>query len=364
MIERTGDRTYGCLIGGAIGDALGATVEGWSYERIRREYGKIEEFKKLHRAYGKDSPGAATADTTLRHYIAYAIAENGRRITPDDIAEVLIEHLNPDRVWVNSEILVKKLSAGVNPWTAGQGTISNNKIASAITPVGIVNAGNPSQAFQDGFNIGSVFQTDHDRDATATVAAGVAEAMRPSATVESVTATVTEYAPSVVYRSIDLAMGIAERASTVDEFVETYYERMLDWRWPAVQWDREKYYQGRMFSASTLESLPVALAIVSLCEGDVNRSIIEAASFGRDSDAIATLAGSITGAIRGASEIRRDWIERCEQANTDLFEELEDDPDADFRAMAQRLVAVLGNERRAAEKRAEYLASLLDDGEE
>lgn len=361
MHENVTDGVYGCLIGGAIGDALGATVEGWSHERIEREYGEIEEFRKLHRAYGKESPGAVTGDTTLRHYVSYGIAEKGRRVTPNDVAEVLVDHLNPNRVWVNSEIIVKKLSAGINPWIAGEGTISDTKVLAAIVPIGIVNACNPAQAFQDGFNVGSVFQSGHDRDAAATVAAGVAEALRPDATVEDVLATMTEYASSIVYRAIDLAMGLADQSGSVDEFTETYYEQLLDWQWPAVQWDREKYHQGRVFSASTLESLPVSAAILSLCEGDVNRSIIEGASFGRDSDAIAGVIGSISGAIEGASGIRPGWIEDCESANTDLFEELSGDPEADFRWMAERLVGVLDNERRRAREREELLTQLLGD---
>lgn len=355
------DGVYGCLIGGAIGDALGATVEGWSHERIEREYGKVDEFRKLHRAYGKESPGAVTADTTLRHYVSYCIAEKGRRVTPDDVAEVLVDHLNPDRVWVNSEIIVRKLSAGINPWVAGEGAISDTKVLAAIVPIGIVNACDPAQAYQDGFNVGSVFQSGHDREAAATVAAGVAEALKPDATVERVLAAMTKHASSIVYRAIDLALGIADQSGTVDEFTETYYERLLDWQWPAVQWDREKYRQGRVFSASTLESLPVSAAILSLCEGDVDRSIVEGASFGRDSDAIAGVIGSIAGAIEGAGEIRSDWIGDCESANTDLFEELSDDPEADFRRMSERLVGVLDDERQRAREREELLTRLLED---
>ncbi len=36
------DGVYGCLIGGDIGDTLGAPVEGLYYTRIRAEYGKVD----------------------------------------------------------------------------------------------------------------------------------------------------------------------------------------------------------------------------------------------------------------------------------------------------------------------------------
>lgn len=37
------DAVYGCLIAGAIGDALGAPVEGLYWTEIREKYGKVTE---------------------------------------------------------------------------------------------------------------------------------------------------------------------------------------------------------------------------------------------------------------------------------------------------------------------------------
>jgi hypothetical protein len=56
----------------------------------------------------------------------------------------------------------------------------------AIAPIGIINAGNPDQAYQDGFNIAFVNQDDVNRDGAATLAAGIAAAFIPDATVASV----------------------------------------------------------------------------------------------------------------------------------------------------------------------------------
>jgi hypothetical protein len=56
----------------------------------------------------------------------------------------------------------------------------------SIAPVGIINAGNPAQAYQDAFNVASMHQDGIERDAAATVAAGFAAAFAPGASVESV----------------------------------------------------------------------------------------------------------------------------------------------------------------------------------
>lgn len=105
--------------------------------------------------------------------------------------------------------------------------------------------------------------------------------------------------------------------------------------------------------------MPITAGILYLCQGDVNESIIEAASFGRDCDTTASLAGAIAGAMHGASAIRQDWVETTEKGDAEFFEELEGDPNANFYGMAQRLVEVLKRERQAAQERAELLEMLL-----
>ncbi|WP_101296893.1 ADP-ribosylglycohydrolase family protein [Halegenticoccus soli] len=355
------DKAYGCLIGGAIGDALGAPVEGWTYKQIKDEYGTVEDFKHYYMPYANTEPGAVTSETTMRQLVGLAIVKKGGRISPPDFGEVLCDHLNPDRVWISEEIALRKLSAGMNPWETGTGAVPDNKMTSAVTPIGIVNAGNPTQAYQDGYVIASVVQDGHYRHATATVAAGIAEAVSPGATIESVLATMIDHACGVVARAIDLAMGIAQESDSVDDLIVSLYDDFLDWRWPPVNWNREKYNTGKVFSANTLEVLPVSMAILSVSESDVNRSIVNGVTYGRDSDAVGSLIGSITGTLHGASSIREDWKMKCERANREFFEELEGDADADFRSMARRLIEVLKHERSRARERTDLLDEMLAD---
>ncbi|XVH33353.1 ADP-ribosylglycohydrolase family protein (plasmid) [Haloferacaceae archaeon DSL9] len=359
MTENINDAVYGCLIGGAIGDALGAAVEGWTHESIREEYGTFENFKQYYMPYTNTAPGAVTSDTTLRHVLCLSLVANRGRIGPDEFANVLCAQLNLDRVWINEEITVNKLSAGMDPWQAGRGSIPDSKTTSAITPIGIVNIANPTQAYQDGFTLACVLQDGPHRHASATVAAGVAEALTPDSTVDSVVETIVGHSRGRVSRAIDLALGFAEEADTPEALTDLLYDRFLDWQWPPVRWDREKYHSGEVFSASTLEVLPVAIALLSVCDGDVNESIVAGVNYGRDSDAVATLIGSLAGAIYGAEEIRDEWKSQCESANGEFFEELEGNPDADFQSMANRLVDVLTAEQTRAERRADELSTLL-----
>lgn len=374
MAKNIFDAVYGCLIGGAVGDALGAPVEGWYWHEVRTQYasGRITELEPGRRgntgplyggssgySYGADydgpvtPPGAVTDDTTLRHILCLAIAEKGGRITPDDFAHVWLDKLNPNRVWVNERIVTWKLRLGMNPWDTGKGTPPAGVATMAIAPIGIINAGNPAQAYQDAFNIAFVNQDNENRDGAATIAAGIASAFVPGATSASVIETMLQYSSFVIRRALELTLDLAYASADVDVFAEKFYARMLDWTWPSLKWDKNHYFSG-----SSLELVPITASVLHFFT-DVNQAMIEAASLGRDCDTTASLAGSILGAIQGASAIRPDWVETVEQGNSDFFTELEGRPDANFHHMAGRLMTALQAEQRAAQARAAQLAILL-----
>jgi ADP-ribosylglycohydrolase len=367
------DAVYGCLIGGAIGDALGAPVEMWHWQDIRNKYGRVTELLPGVRGntgalYGGSTgdrrgdqydgpvtpPGCITDDTTLRHYLCLAIARKGGRVTPDDFAQVWLETLNPNRFWYNERSTLWKLKAGMNPWDTGKGNVPAGCATMAIAPIGIINAGNPAQAYQDGFNIAFVNQDNENRDGAATVAAGVAAAFLPGATVHSVIETMLRHSSFLIRRALELTMDLAYASSSVDQFAEAYYAKMLDWTWPNLHWNKQRYVSG-----SSLELVPITAAILHLTQGDVNEGIIEAASLGRDCDTTASLVGSIAGVLHGAGAIRPDWIATVEQANEDFFEEAEGDRSANFLHMARRLVAALQNEQQAAVERGRLLAQII-----
>lgn len=369
------DAVYGCLIAGAIGDALGAPIEGWYFQEIREKYGRLETFLPGTRGntgatyggstghlYGADydgpevAPGAVTDDTTLRHYLCLSIVRKGGRVTPDDLARIWLEKLNPGRFWANERIVLEKLRIGMSPWDTGRGQPPAGCATMAIAPIGIVNAGDPAHAFQDAMHIASVNQDGANRDAAATVAAGIATAFLPGANAQTVVDAMLEYATEVVRRALTLTLDVAYASDDVDEFAKRFYANMLDWRWPAPpgKWNKDRYFSG-----DSLEFMPVAPALLHLCDGDVNRCIVEGANFGRDCDTIASVAGSLAGTLQGASAVRQDWIDQCESANAPLFAEVEGDPTAGFLSMAQRLVGVLQKERMAAQGRVHFLDSLL-----
>ncbi len=173
-----------------------------------------------------------------------------------------------------------------------------------------------------------------------------------------------QYGSGLMQRAIELTLDLALTSGSMEEFTQSYYEQMVDWRMVQpphrIQPVPDGYPARAKFnSSSSLERLPVALALLHLCAGDVNNCIVEGANFGRNCSGIASLVGCIAGALQGATLIRGDWIDTCEKANRDLCTTLEGDDTASFYSMSWRLVSALKAERNTTESRLKVLDKLL-----
>jgi hypothetical protein len=155
--------------------------------------------------------------------------------------------------------------------------------------VGVINAGNPAQAYQDAFNVASIHQDGIERNAAATAAAGFAAAFAPGASVESVLKVMEERGTQEVRRLVSMAMDLARNAGIVERFVERFYATMLDRSFPVPP--GEAWEKDRSPGPTSREVVPAVVGIFYLCEGDANRCIVEGASFGRDADTIASVVG-------------------------------------------------------------------------
>ncbi|MBA8815573.1 hypothetical protein FHX48_000625 [Microbacterium halimionae] len=198
--------------------------------------------------------------------------------------------------------------------------------------------------------IAAINQDGENRSGAATLAAAMAEAFRPGSTIESILDVMETHSDFVIRRAVLLARSLAEEVGTAAGFTELFYERMLDRTWPAPmgtepgQWSLE-----RPWSASSIEIVPAVAGLIAVGGSDVNESLIDAASFGRDCDTIASIVGNILGASHGASSIRASWISECENVNRDLLSRLAPFVEPTFDAMAgdpRRIAGILSTRGR------------------
>jgi ADP-ribosylglycohydrolase len=199
----------------------------------------------------------------------------------------------------------------VTPREVGNGNMASSSSAMCISPMGIINAGNPRQAALETYEVAGLIHHNFCRDAACSMAAAVAAAFDPRATVASILQAASAYLPPRSAQTIRQAIATTlELAQTTQDY-KTF---------------RERFYQERLLPGIALpdarETIPVTLALFYLAEGDPRQTVIYGSNFGRDADTIASMAGAIAGAFKGAAAFPPAWLEQVERENPRSQEKL------------------------------------------
>jgi ADP-ribosylglycohydrolase len=120
------------------------------------------------------------------------------------------------------------------PVYAGLGNMHSSSTAMSIAPLGIINACNPRQAAIEAFDVAGLIHAGDSifcRDGACAIAAGVAEAINPEATVESVLHAATAYlhrtSSAEMLGWIDRTLKMAKEAGDYQRFREAFYQTNL-----------------------------------------------------------------------------------------------------------------------------------------
>ncbi|MFD6186415.1 ADP-ribosylglycohydrolase family protein [Streptomyces goshikiensis] len=335
------DRAAGCLIGAAVGDALGGPVEGWTPDQIverhgGRVHGVVGPWHEDWRTARPIAPyhkgdGHVTDDTLMTHALvrvyeavrdhldAYAVADHlvpDLMTNPRWIPELEAEALPLQRIFLAEKWIVTRLHyAHADPREAGAGNIVNCGAAMYMAPVGIVNAGNPDGAYAEALDIAGAHQSSYGREAAGVFAAAVAAACAPGATAGSVVETALALAKDGTREAIaavrEVALGQRDFESALAPLraaVAPYDSVGPDYRKPSLGARRP----SRLHS---IEELPVALGMLLVADGAYEASVLGAVNYGRDCDSIATMAGAIAGALGGEGVVPAAWAKQVAEAS-------------------------------------------------
>ncbi len=144
------DRIRGALLGSAIGDALGAPLEGLSSQQIRAHYpDRVTDYVDGQRAWRKKPyrwrlPGLYSDDTQQAIAIADVLLANGR-VDLDHLARVFVELATPEGNYAGAHRGVGRsfrqvlgaLKAGRSPSETGQPDSAGVGAAMRIAPVAL-----------------------------------------------------------------------------------------------------------------------------------------------------------------------------------------------------------------------------------
>ena len=331
------DKVYGIEAAVTIANSMGDVTEGYRWDDIEEHFGGL--VTELLPQAGKWSPdnylGDLNKQETWGHDFIYhphdrvpgqgedgleryrlavtAIIEKGGRINIEDLARVWMRDVTPDKfgylMGPQDQVIYYSLLAGVWPWEVGRyatfpGMIGTSKMMIAI---GSVNACNPDQAAQDALEIGRIKDIRGPRDnyaleVAAGIAAGTAEAMKPSSDVDRVIATVLAQLTDVPRAEVEVGLEWAAQAKDWKDLRPLYQAK----------------YEGKWIS-NAVEILSSGLANFYMSGGHVEEAIIQAVNMGRDCDCRAYIAGGFSAALRGIDEVPKRWLEV-------VTEQVKDDP--------------------------------------
>lgn len=325
-------KILGCYAGSSIGASMGAAVE-WialpdgGYKAVEAKLGWVENLLPWQqkgrvvrywngprlRYFDMDCPAGMTEDgAELKYLTAMTIVEKQGRIDVHDLAESWRKNIRREHIGylVNPHIVIfyDRLMAGdemtrLNPRDVGTGSYWPGMVdvQMMISPVGIINAGDPGQAAQDAMNVGSIMQSriGFGLDLAAAISAAVAEGFKPDATIDSVVEAAKAHVALPVREVIDEAIELAKQYPDLRDIRDPFFKK-YSWL-PA--------FDG-------MEVLSEALACFYIAKGNAAQAIIGGANFGRDTDCISCVAGAIAGAFSGSDALREDWIDTVESALT------------------------------------------------
>lgn len=305
------DRAQGCLVGVALGDAMGMPGELWPRERVNAHFGWIDHFlpgPDGHFVVDGFVAGQITDDTQQTLMLAEAILDGNGEVRADVVARHLVAWA--DRVGASegnflgppSARAIAKLRSGEDPRTTGAGGETNGA-AMRIAPIGLARSSRDLPALVDAVVEATIMS--HDTNVAVAGASLVAAVI--SSALDGPAGTVTYAALmshlEVGFGAAELGRGRGEQVVAASVVRRSRLAVDIARAAPDDETFLAHLYDVVDASMQTAETVPAAVGL--LVRGGANpvRVATLAANLGGDTDTIGAIATGMAGAISGLSAI-------------------------------------------------------------
>ncbi len=297
------EKFIGCIVGSAIGDALGAPYEGWDGKKIPLQVGMPAKYGKTWNY----TRGQYTDDTQLSLAIINATLKAGK-VDGNTIAQEFIP------LWKNKKIIgaglsctdaVNKLIQGEGDWkTVGtEKGRAGNGTAMRVAPIGLWDYDKPEQLVEDA-TISSII-THHDERCTAgavcialTVAYGVA-----NNTVDS------ETIIDLIWDAIkEIHSGFADDISKLSKWLTLTEEDAVKQIIAAGNPDTYLHERWPGISPYVIPTVLICLYFFLKYPYSFEGNLIRVIKVGGDVDSTAAIMGAIAGSFNSISAIPQHLI--------------------------------------------------------
>lgn len=280
----------GCLVGAAVGDALGMPVEGMNQRQIARVHGRVSEMLPARQAAGE-----WTDDTQLMVPVAECLAAHGR-VEQHDLARRLVEAYEPwrgyGRVFRDWHFLMelgrswKQAAEEIHDPLSGPW----NGSAMRVAPVGAFCFDDNARLAEQARLSGEVTHVDEiAQQGCVLEAMAVGLAMRLEAA-----------------ESLDRDAFLAELGSAISHplLIERLrrVEELLE-----GEHDPDEVVRRIGHSVEVQNSVPTAIYCFLRSPRSFEEAVTAAVNLGGDADTLGAMCGAISGALLGESAIPARW---------------------------------------------------------
>jgi ADP-ribosylglycohydrolase len=293
------ERIYGCLLASSIGNAMGSSTECMLYWEIDERYpGGVQTVLNPARLEGEDDNQMAMllAETYLRR--------DGKPVMARHFGQTWYDRLNRDHFFpLCMGAAYDLIRAGWDPRITGHWSVVTGSTVMCMEPVGIYHVADPTYAEIDATAISYMYQRGTDVIAAAILAATVAEALLPDATVDSVCEAALRASPRGEWKTFDQRSFASPYA-----YIETCLA--VAEKYDDVMAAREELYQKCLLyhPIDPIELLGLSLAMFLVAQGDVRQAAIGGTNIGRDADTIAGRGAMLAGALNGPGGVPAEWM--------------------------------------------------------
>jgi poly(ADP-ribose) glycohydrolase ARH3 len=273
----------GALLGSAVGDALGAPVEGYPMEKVLSVY--AGGCKMIHGRY--------TDDTEMMIGVAESLIEN-KGFNGSDMALKFISNYNVDRGYGSGSKEVLRRIRGGESWAEASGKLFSGKgsygngAAMRIAPVGLFYFDTTDMLWEIAYKSSNITHS-HELGKAGAALQALAVALAVRGEKEDMLLKLEEVVKTDMYKG-----KVGTIKALLDE--EATEKRVVSELGNGIE---------------AFESVPTAIYSF-LRSGNFKDSVVYAVSLGGDTDTIGAMTGAISGAYYGEAAIPKSWLERLE----------------------------------------------------
>ena len=313
------DRVLGCLYGIAIGDAMGMPTSFLTPEEIQQRYGWVDTFydpKDGHIYHQGLRAGEVTDDTEQSLALVRSFVRNKKVVPPDIVSELFkwaerVKHKYVSPLGPSTERSFKLLKNGGNIHETGVLGDTNGS-GMRIAPLGIIHGLRKSD---DRDLISDVYLTclpTHNTTVAIAAAGAIAKAIALSmegvSNMDQIILQTRQVAEEATkFGAVVAGASISKRIELAKEIVQkNNCDKSKTMR------DFYDIFGGGVLAA---DSIPLAVGIFYLANGNVKETIEIAVNLGGDCDTIGAMAGAIAGTYSGVAQIPAAWRNTIKSKN-------------------------------------------------